>query len=226
VIAWARCDFPQESVAGSDLCAACTARPRFDADVFVIIWPRYFFFVDTVIVLCIWVLRSERASQSLSPANRATCRPRIVCYRRHCPAVVSVALLARNYAYPKQDFAGAVALIERERMPGDVATSIGLADVPIHRYFAPTWPVVESADQLQALLNSANSVWIVTAFPSFAKQRNGDVISLVNRDFDLVAKLPGTLGDGTVRVYRSPMRSTGTRHDKGRTSAHPHSESG
>ena len=164
------------------------------------IWPRYFFVDIGFVFTC-------------AAAGIAACSRRFATGRwRPEPlfalaAVIAVAaslpILARNYAHPKQDLAGAVALVERLRAPGEVTTSTGLAAEPLHAYFAPAWPVVTAAPELQAFLASAPRVWLVTAFEGHARRRRPDVMALVQERFDLVARLPGTLGDGTVRVYRS-----------------------
>ena len=175
------------------------------------IWPRYFLVDIGFIVLCVAAGAYELSNsigRALQPhESQPVAANAVFVVAVLAISVVSVALLRKNYAYPKQDLAGAVALIEHQRVAGDVAASVGLAATSIHSYFAPSWPVVETPDQLQALLDSASSVWIVTAFPSLLTQRHGDVIALVNEKFDLVAKLPGTLADGTVRVYRSRRAS-------------------
>ena len=112
-------------------------------------------------------------------------------------------LLARNYAHPKQDLQGAVELVERERRPDDATTSVGLASRPIHDYFAPRWPVTETAADLDRLLAGGRTVWLVTAFEGHTRATQADVMREVDRRFDKVAELPGTMGGGTVRVYRS-----------------------
>ena len=44
---------------------------------------------------------------------------------------------------------------------------------------------------------------LVTAFGSHTRKTRADVMGLVDARFQEVAKLPGTLGDGNVHIYRS-----------------------
>jgi hypothetical protein len=171
------------------------------------IWPRYFFVDIGFVFLCV-AAGAEAIGRQLGAGLRRRWPSAAVGNAPFAAIVVamtlaSFVLLAKNYAHPKQDFAGAVALIERERVAGDVAVSTGLAAEPMKSYFAPGWPVVANAADLQQQLAAARTVWLVTAFPSHTQKRRADVMAIVDARFDLVAKLPGTLGDGTVRVYRS-----------------------
>jgi hypothetical protein len=48
---------------------------------------------------------------------------------------------------------------------------------------------------------SAERTWLVLAFPTRTGRRYPDVMELLAREFALAKELPGTLGDGEVRVY-------------------------
>jgi hypothetical protein len=167
------------------------------------IWPRYFF-VDIGFVFlclaagaeacCIWVARRLRMPQLEKPLFATGVL---------VASLASLVLLARNYAHPKQDFAGAMSRIAAERMPGDSATSLGLASEPVRSYFAPAWPVVRNEADLAALELQSNRVWLVTAFDDHVLTGQEDVLDRIQRDFVLIDELDGTLGGGTVKVYRS-----------------------
>jgi mannosyltransferase len=173
------------------------------------IWPRYFLVDIGFIFLCLaagavmvaeavggW-LRERGASPALSRA----------------PLVAGVALmmagsallLVKNYQFPKQDFAGAVALIQKSCAPGDLVTSMGLASEPLKSYYAPNWPTLQTAEEMRGMLASGRTVWLVTAFRAHTEKAYPEAMKLVNARFTEVAELPGTLGDGTVRVFRSDV---------------------
>ena len=171
------------------------------------IWPRYYFveigFIYLAVVHGIFTLSAW-----------ATTRFGTDRWRGRLPAVVTAAavvvmsagslwLLAGNYAHPKQDFAGAVAFVERERQKGDAVASFGLARVAFQRYYAPQWAVVDSVPELGALRRSATATWVVIAFPRQTFRAKPALAALLESDFKLVAVLPGTLGDGAIRIYRS-----------------------
>jgi uncharacterized membrane protein len=171
------------------------------------IWPRYFFvdigfaylgIVHGVFVLSGWLSarlgmdrRWPRAAGTLTAAAVAVM------------TAGSLWLLAGNYTFPKQDFRGAVAYVERERLPGDAVASLGLARLPLQRYFAPGWSAVDSVAELDALSRSASAVWVVIAFPHQTHRAKPELAAILDRDFDRVAMFPGTLGDGAIWVYRS-----------------------
>jgi hypothetical protein len=169
------------------------------------IWPRYFF-VDVGFAFLACAAGADALARAIGRRGpgMTSARERLVFAAIAATLTVpSLALLAGNYAHPKQDFPSAVALVEAARTPGDVATSTALAAEPLRTYYAPRWPVVQSASELEALLGSASRVWLVTAFEGHARRRRPDVMALVDQRFELVGRFPGTLGDGTVRVYRS-----------------------
>lgn len=170
------------------------------------IWPRYFFVDIGFVFVCIAagvVIITRWIGGRLAPRERPRLQGVPLAVAVLGAMAASLVLLAPNYAHPKQDFAGAVALIERQRAPGDIATSAGLAAEPVRSYFAPGWPVVRTAAELEALTAAAPHVWIIIAFQSHTERRYAGVMAMVRDRFELVARLPGTLGDGTVRVYRS-----------------------
>ena len=167
------------------------------------IWPRYFFVDIGFVFLCLavgahafcgWAARLLRMPRLELPFFAAGVL---------VASAASFALLVRNYELPKQDFDGALRLIEAQREVGDVATSMGLASEPIRSYFEPDWPVVQSAADLASIEARARHVWVVTAFDDHVRPEQEAALSHVRRDFALVRKLDGTLGGGTVKVYRS-----------------------
>ena len=167
------------------------------------IWPRYFFVDIGFLFLCAAVgglALAEVVEKALrgTPLRRAVLPAALALM-----AGLSAVLLARNYAYPKQDFAGGVGLVEKMREPQDVATSAGLAASSIHGYFAPHWPVTKTAADLDQMLASGRTVWLITSFKSHTRATQSEIMRRVDTRFDMVADLPGTLGGGYVQVYRS-----------------------
>lgn len=167
------------------------------------IWPRYFFVDIGFLFLCAAVGGLAVAEVVEKAVRRTPLRRAVLPTALALMVGVSAVLLARNYAYPKQDLEGAVELVERERGPQDVGTSVGLAATSIHDYFAPQWPVTGTVADLDRLLAGGCTVWLVTAFEGHTRATKADVMRRVDASFDKVAELPGTLGGGTVRVYRS-----------------------
>ena len=171
------------------------------------IWPRFFLIdigfaylavVHGSFVLCRWLARSLGSEgESVLRARVFTAATVIVM------TAGSLWLLARDYAYPKQDFAGAAAYVERERGPNDAVASLGGARLAF-RLYAPRWSAVDSVAELDALRQSAPRTWVVQAFPKYGPPpRFAEEIA---EDFDVVKRLPGTLSNGDIVIYRSRPR--------------------
>lgn len=167
------------------------------------IWPRYFFVDIGFVFLCLaagthalcgWMARLCREPRLERPLFAAAVL---------VASAASLVLLARNYERPKQDFDGALRLIAAGREPGDVATSIGLASEPMKIYFEPGWPVVGSDADLVALEARARHVWVISAFDDHVRPQQAAAMERIRRDYALVKELDGTLGGGTVKLYRS-----------------------
>lgn len=167
------------------------------------IWPRYFF-VDIGFVLLCLALGAQRLCTWVTGLLRMPkLEGPLFATGVLVASAASLVLLVRNYEHPKQDFDGAMNLIAAQRGPGDVATSLGLASEPIHSYFAPEWPVVENASDLAKLEHSSKRVWLVTAFDDHVRSEQDSALERVRNSFVLVLELDGTLGGGTVKIYRS-----------------------
>jgi hypothetical protein len=103
---------------------------------------------------------------------------------------------------PKQDYAGALAYVDREKLPGDVIATGGLATIPYIDFYQTGWTVVQDASQLEALRASANRTWFVYTFPEVLRAQSASLSDLVARDFHPQKTFYGTVGDGAVFVTR------------------------
>lgn len=110
---------------------------------------------------------------------------------------------AQNYSSPKQDFTGAIAVVEANAAPDDLRASVGLASTPMSKYFRPDWPVLETAADLDRLMAQGKPVWVVYSFAAHTRIHRADVMARLESDFVEVASLPGTLGVGWMTVLRS-----------------------
>jgi hypothetical protein len=171
------------------------------------IWPRFFFvdigFIYLGVVHGVFVLSAFVSKRSGMDRRW----PRAAGVAAATAVIVmtsgSLWLLARNYAFPKQDFESAVAYIERERRPGDAIASFGVARYAFQRYYAPQWAVVDTAVEFDALRKTAPVTWAVIPFPRQTYRAKPELAAILENDFDKVAVLPGTLGDGAIWIFRS-----------------------
>ena len=172
------------------------------------IWPRYFFvdigfimmaLVEGVIVWSALVTGWLGLDRRWAGAGRALAVAGVALM-----ALVSVGLLARNYAYPKQDYIAARDHVLRNAAPQDRISSVGLAAYAYGHYYAPQFASVETGAELERLrARTPGATWLLMSFPHQLLSARPDVAAELDRHFDKVATFPGTLGDGAVWVYRS-----------------------
>lgn len=117
--------------------------------------------------------------------------------------VLSLGLLARNYQYPKQDFAGAMEMVEENRLPGDGVVVFGVSYFPFTAYYDANWTIIDTADELQSLLARGIRIWAVFGFPDRTSRDYAGILEIIDKDFSLAKRFPGTLGDGSVLVFVS-----------------------
>lgn len=164
------------------------------------LWPRYFL-PDLPLLL---LFATAGAAGLAGFVGRITGRVALLTTVFWCFGIAASSLWAvKNYTAPKQDFTGAVALMRADSEPGARLGSIGLASLPVSTYFAPDWPVIESRAELDTLMAEGAPVWLMWAFDDHTRKTFPDIMERVERDFERVARLPGTLSGGSVYVVRS-----------------------
>jgi hypothetical protein len=171
------------------------------------IWPRYFFveiaFLYLSLVVGVFAAISAISDYSRRKWRIGNAQPWLAGLATAAMILGSLPLLARNYAAPKQDLAGAVAVVENLAGPLDVKTVYGVAAKPVVGYYAPGW--TELAPAMIDALPRATRVWSVVAFRDQVAASDPAAWAAFEREFELVERLPGTLGGGGVFVYRSKL---------------------
>ncbi len=116
----------------------------------------------------------------------------------------SAASLWPGYRYPKQDYAAALAYVDEVRQPGDPVVAVGMAVIPVTRYFAPSVPAADTAAELAAIRAShpGRPTWLVYTFPDHLASFHPDIRAVVDREFVCTRTFPGTVGGGAVLVGR------------------------
>lgn len=169
------------------------------------IWPRYFFieiaFLYLSLVVGVFAAIGAVSGHSSGRWRTENAQPWLAGMASAAMVLGSLPLLARNYAAPKQDLAGAVAAVENLAGPSDMKTVYGVAAKPVVGYYAPDW--MELSPAMIDVLPRATRVWSVIAFRDQVAASDPAAWAAFEREFDLVERLPGTLGGGGVFVYRS-----------------------
>ncbi len=170
------------------------------------LWPRYFFLDMAFLLWC--VARGLFVSVDFlvergrgGPLERLA---KIGGYLAVGGAIVaSLLLLPKNYRFPKQDFRGALELVQARRGRDGAVAVVGLAALPYTRYYSTGWTVVNDAAELEALREQPGPTFVVYSFSGHARSRFPDVMAVVEREFSRLRKFQGTLGDGDVFVMQS-----------------------
>lgn len=169
------------------------------------IWPRFFFtdiafalmFITHGAAICaVWAGAAAEAVRL-----KALTSSRVFAVGAVLMLCASAFLALRNYAVPKQDFPGAIAVIGPQQNAS--VGAVGLAGEVYEPYLGTGWPQVVDAADLRSLARPGARTWAVVIFPSRTRRENADVMQVLQSEFDLVRILPGTLGDGAVLVYSS-----------------------
>ncbi|WP_171236691.1 glycosyltransferase family 39 protein [Ruegeria sp. HKCCA6837] len=166
------------------------------------IWPR-FFFVDIGLVIILAVIGCWYGA---GVAARGLGRPHFgtLLFATGVVAMVAVSLflVQRNYAAPKQDLAGAFALVEQTRTPSERIYAINPGGAVFESHFDADWVTIGDVAGYADAMAQPGPVALVVLFPN----RMFRVIPQLEQDaegqLELVQAFAGTLGDGRVLVYR------------------------
>jgi len=115
--------------------------------------------------------------------------------------LVSAIPLRGYYRFPKQDFLGAAATVERLSGPGDSRVAVQLVDRAINRYYGRNWLTAENAGDLIAIENRGGRIYAVTTLERLLEIEDAALASHLRSEYQRIATLPGTLGDGAVHIY-------------------------
>ena len=168
------------------------------------LWPR-FFFADIGFLMLLIVLGVQAVVGLVARliGREGWAKP-VFTVAVVAMVLVSAGLAARNYRSPKQDLAGAFAMAEADRLPGERIYAVGPAATAFNDHFAAGWPVITDNEGYRAALVQPGPVMLVVAFPARVQCR----VSQMQADRDSVLTelkwFPGTLGDGGVVLFRRP----------------------
>jgi mannosyltransferase len=177
------------------------------------LWPRFFFFsmgfallivIHGAMMLPGWVGSWFRLDRKyFAPVGYALSGIIIA---------ASIFTIPRCYALPKQDFTGARDFVEQQRHSGDNVVSVGLASLAYSLYYAPSWSLAKTKDDLDSIDANGARTFLVYTLPVALKSANPDIWDAVQKDFETVRIFPGTLGGGEVYVCRSRDRAASGLH--------------
>lgn len=162
------------------------------------IWPRYF--LVSIGFAALALVRGCAVAGELVAHGAAT---RIGSSLVGLALLGSLLLLPANYRHPKQDFEAARDYVEERREGHEAIVAVGLAIYPYSQYYAPDWQTAESLPELDEIRARPSRTWVVSSFPTYLSAIHPELAARLEDEFELVREFPGTLGDGTVSVFRS-----------------------
>jgi len=119
-------------------------------------------------------------------------------------AVLIVALavvpLRQYYATPKQDFLGALREV-RTLAGDDRVVAAQLAGYGIRDYYAREFPIVNTLPDLLQEEARWRRIWVITTLERILAESQPGLSEHLRRNYRLVRVLPGTVGDGAMRIY-------------------------
>ncbi len=166
------------------------------------IWPR-FFFVDIAFLMLLIVMGVQLSCAVIGHfvGGERVSRGLFV-LAAVAMVAISAGLAKRNYDFPKQDLAGALAFTETARRPGDRVYAVGYAGQNFRDYYGADWPLLFTDEDYRAAIAEPGGVLLVVGFPARAFR---DVPQLAEDAGTILTELRyfrGTLGDGDVIVFR------------------------
>ena len=113
--------------------------------------------------------------------------------------------LPRYFAMPKQDYVGALRVVRELAEPDDRIVAAAHAGFAYQNYYDPDLSVVDDAEGLELEESSGRRIWVVTTLERQMAASVPDLLNLIHGEYEQVRYLPGSLGDGAMRIYvRSP----------------------
>jgi 4-amino-4-deoxy-L-arabinose transferase-like glycosyltransferase len=155
------------------------------------LWPRFFFFSAGFAVM-IAIRGGFVAGRMLLAERRWPIRAAAVL------ALIASALTVPRAWGPKQDYAGALAAVDRARGPADAVVTVDLTTDPYRRYYDRSWPEVATADSLERIERAHPRTWLLFTFPIRLPAVAPGIRERLAAAYDTVARFPGTVGDGTI----------------------------
>ena len=168
------------------------------------IWPR-FFFVDIGPIIVLVVVGCQWAAGLISRiVGRAGLDRPLFNLGALIMIALSVFLVQKNYAAPKQNLAGAFALVESQRIPTERVYAINPGGPIFQSHFQADWGTIDTAADYDAAMSQPGPVTLVVLFPNRMFRAIPQLGQDAETGLELVKEFPGTLGDGAVLVFRRP----------------------
>jgi hypothetical protein len=162
------------------------------------LWPRMFFFGAGSFVL----IALRGLAECVRPFLRRVSQPTAARVAQLVALAVCLANAATLRAVwgPKQDYEGALALLERDRAPADGVATVGMTAMPYAELYGKNWQAVDNEADLVALEALHPRTWIVYTTPTHMQAAFPDIWRRLGEQYRAVETFWGTLGGCEVIV--------------------------
>ena len=109
--------------------------------------------------------------------------------------------LIRYYSIPKQDFQGALEIVEELANEGDVKVGVQTVGTIMKEHLGADFVRVDKFEQLLTLEKSGKALWVVVTLERIMAVSDPDLMNHINANYQLIQRLPGTVGDGSMQIY-------------------------
>lgn len=148
-----------------------------------------------------------RGAARFALSSRPDLRRRITALVLALAVLATAAPLSRYYRYPKQDFTGALEEARRFAMRAGTPVGVYLAGHVLNGYYGADLASAEDLDDLESLEARHDSLVLITTLERVLEAHDPDLHRHIHRSYERVGYLPGTVGDGAMRIYRGPDRT-------------------
>jgi len=164
------------------------------------LFPRFFFFTFgfAIVIVIRGAAMTGRLGAQLfrMPDAAAGWVPVLL-----CAGIVAVSMMSLRHVYlPKQDYAGAIDLVEREMRSGDTVLTVGIADFPFNGYYQKEWKTVMTVEDLDRLESPSGRTWLIYTMPVQVQSAHPELLARIQSDYTVVQQFYGSLGGGDVVV--------------------------
>jgi mannosyltransferase len=164
------------------------------------LWPRFFFFTYGFAALIVvrgafaiagWATRKMPALK-ISPEIVGT----VISL-----GIILASALSVPFAYgPKQDYAGALSLVQENLAAGDRVVLIGPVAIPFQQYYQTGWQNITNLDELEQTQTKAQRTWVVYGFPTVVDSLYPELMAAIQQNYQVVKVFPGSVEGGQISV--------------------------
>jgi mannosyltransferase len=115
--------------------------------------------------------------------------------------IISSYPLIRYYSIPKQDFQGALKIVEELANENDVKVGVQSAGTIMKDHFGADFVRVDKYEQFLTLEKTGRPLWVITTLERIMELSDANLINHIRNNYKLFQRLPGTVGDGSMQIY-------------------------